>query len=228
MQELTANLEFKNVTVRPSTHTGGLSGAEFALRRGEIMTVMLEEGRESTPLASLAQGLITPDSGTVFFNGEDWAQMGLHRQAEARGRTRRVFDHYGWISNLDVLENLCLAECHSTTRSPDDVEQEVRALARRFGIDTIPDARPTRVHSLTLRKLEWVRAFVGAPELIILERPCFGAPRADVGKLIEAIGEAALRGVAVLWMAEDVSGWTSTAEAEIRRFQMLGERLVAV
>ena len=228
MQELTPNLEFKTVTVQPTIHMAGLSGADFALRRGDIMTVMLEEGRERTPLAPLAQGLIQPDVGTVFFDGEDWAGMGMHRQAEARGRTRRVFEHYGWISNLDVMENLCLAECHGTKRSQDDVEQEVRALARRFGIDDVPDTRPMRVNSLMLRKLEWVRAFVGAPELIILERPCFGAPRADAGKLIEAICEAALRGVAVLWMAEDVNGWVSPESAEVRRFRMLGERLVAV
>jgi len=214
--------------MRPSSQVAGMAGVEFALNRGEIMAVELEEGREHTHLAPLAQGLITPDSGKVYFEGEDWAAMGMHRQAAARGRTRRVFEHYGWVSNLDVMENLCVAECHSTKRSQEDIEQEIRALARRFGMDDIPDTRPTRVHGMTLRKLEWVRAFVGAPELIILERPCFGAPKADVARLVEAVGEASIRGVAVLWMAEDVSMLDAVEVTAVRRFRMQGERLVAV
>lgn len=227
MQELTAILEFKTVTLRPSSQVAGMNGVEFALNRGDIMAVELEEGREHTHLAPLAQGLVTPDSGTVYFESEDWTAMGMHRQAAARGRTRRVFEHYGWVSNLDVMENLCLAECHSTKRSQDDIEQEVRAMARRFGIDDIPDTRPTRVHSMLLRKLEWVRAFVGAPELIILERPCFGAPKADAARLIEAIGDAAIRGVAVLWLADDVKCLDAIGTTAVRRFRMQGERMVA-
>lgn len=228
MQELSAILEYRDVSVRPlSSRMGGISGVNFSLARGEIALVNLEEGREHIPLAPLAQGVVAPDSGRVFFHGADWAEMGASRQAAERGRIRRVYEHYGWVTNLDVMENLSLAECHHTGRSSAEVAEEILGLARRFGLDGIPAMRPTRVHGMVLRKLEWVRAFVGSPDLILLERPLFGAPRADAPKLIAAVCEAARRGVAVLWLTEDVRVMESRELGAVRRFRMDGDKLVA-
>jgi phospholipid/cholesterol/gamma-HCH transport system ATP-binding protein len=229
MQEQTAILEFKGVTVRPvSSQISGISKMDFSLERGEIALVGLEEGREHIPLASLAQGLLVPDSGCVLFQGVDWAEMKASRQSIERGRIRRVYEHYGWVTNLDVMENLCLAECHHTRRARGEVMQEVRGLARRFGLNDVPEARPTRVHGMVLRKLEWVRALVGTPSLIILERPLFGAPKADAPKLMEAVCEASRQGVAVLWLTEDERLTECRSLGAVRRFRMDGEKLVAV
>lgn len=228
MQELAAILEYKDVTVHTvSSQMGGISGVNLSLGRGEIALVNLEEGREHIPLAPLAQGVLVPDSGRVFFHGADWTEMSASRQSIERGRIRRVYEHYGWVTNLDVMENLCLAECHHTRRPLAEVEEEVKGLARRFGMESIPAARPTRVHGMVLRKLEWVRAFVGTPELILLERPLFGAPKADSPKLIEAVCEASRRGVAVLWLTEDVRVMECRELGTVRRFRMDGEKFVA-
>lgn len=226
MQDSKVILELKAVTIRSvSSQVCGLLDIDFSLNRGEVALIELEEGREHIPLAALAQGLINPDQGNVFFNGEDWAQMGATRQSQNRGRIRRVFEHYGWISNLDVMENLCLSECYHSSRDFKDVQQEACGLARRFGIDPIPDARPTRVHNMVLRKLEWVRAFIGTPDLIILERPFFGAPKADFPKLIEVVCEAAHRGVSVLWCSDDVRIKGCRELANARWFRMDGENI---
>ena len=228
MQALTSILEFKDVTLHAgSLRTTGIGGVSFSLGRGDIAMVAVEEGREHIPLAPLAQGLLTPDMGKVYFDGECWEEAGPGHQSQMRGRIRRVFEHYGWVTNLDVMENICLAEYHHTQRPLDEIKQEVRALARRFGIDEVPEARPTRVHNLILRKLEWVRAFVGVPDLIILERPLAGAPKADTARLVEAVCEAAKRGVAVLWIADELRVFECRELACVRRFRMDGEKMLA-
>lgn len=228
MKEDLSILEFAGVSLHPATpHVGGLEAVNFVLSRGEIAVVELEEGREHSPLASLAQGLIPPDSGHVRFKGENWAEMPAARISTQRGLIRRVYEHYGWITNLDVMENLRLAECYHTRRPMEEIVQEIRELARRFGVDPVPDARPSRVHGMVLRKLEWVRAFVGEPELILLERPFFNAPRADAVKLTQAVCEAARKGVAVLWLADDPH-ILEDCGASVSRYRMDGEKLLAV
>ena len=228
MQELTSILEFREVTIRAGAlQTTGMRDVDFSMIRGDIALVMVEEGHEHLPLAPLAQGLLTPDAGKVYFEGECWEDAGPGRQSMMRGRTRRVFGHYGWVANLDMMENLCLAESHNTQRPLEDIMQEVRSLARRFGIDEVPEARPTRVHPLILRKLEWVRAFVGSPRLIILERPFLGAPKADGARLIEAVCEAAKRGVAVLWISDEPRVFEFRDWTCVRRFRMNGDKMLA-
>lgn len=227
MNDLMPILEMNEVSLLSSTaHVGGLRGLTLALHRGEIAMVQLEEGREHSPLAALAQGLCSPDTGRVYFKGRDWSTMSAAEVARERGLIRRVYEHYGWITNMDVIENLCLAECYHSRRSREEVVQEVRSLARRFGMDSIPEARPTRVQGILLRKLEWVRAFVGKPELIILERPFFGAPKADAGRLIEAVCEVSGRGCAVLWLCDDVRAHACCRRATVTHYRMEGEELV--
>ncbi len=228
MQELTAILEFKDVTIRAgSLQTTGIKAATFSLNRGELAWVVVEDGHENIPLAPLAQGLLSPDTGKVFFNGECWNEVGPARQTLSRGRIRRVFEHYGWVTNLDMMENLCLAECHNTQRPIEEIKHEVRGLARRFGMDEVPEARPTRVHPMILRKLEWVRAFVGNPDLIILERPLFRAPKADSVRLIEAVNEAVRRGVAVVWISEDPFIGAALGVGRVKVFRMVGDTMLA-
>lgn len=221
-------LEFDRVTVLPDEHltTGGLREVTFALRAGEVATVQVEEGRENVPLADTAEGLIVADEGRVTFLGEAWESMSAHRQANRRGLVRRVFHHYGWVSNLSILDNICLAEFHHTHRRSGEVIEEAQALARRFGLDGIADARPSRVSGLVLRKLEWVRALLGRPALVLLERPLFGAPRADAPLLIAAVAEEARRGAAVLWLTDEPRVCGCRDFESCKRFRMEGERLL--
>ncbi len=221
-------LEFRNASIQGASHrVAGFQGVTLALRAGEVVLVKVEEGRERTALADAAQGLLTADSGSVCFMGEDWATMGARRQGGQRGRTRRVFEQYGWITNLDMSENICLAEMHHTDRPMVDILAEADRLARQFGLEGIPEGRPARIHPMTLRKLEWVRAFMGAPSLIVLERPLSGAPKADMGRLLEAVGAACGRGVSLLWVTNEDRVWECPSLTTPRRFRLEGERLTA-
>jgi phospholipid/cholesterol/gamma-HCH transport system ATP-binding protein len=223
-----AVLEFKDASLPGSSnHVARLRGVTLTLRPGDVVLVNVQEGRERTPLADAAQGLLSADSGSVCFMGEDWATMGVRRQTEQRGRTRRVFDQYGWITNLDMVENVCLAETHHTDRPLADIVAEAGRLARQFGLDELPGGRPTRLHPMLLRRLEWVRAFMGTPALIILERPLLGAPKADAARLFEAVCDAARRGVSTLWMTDEERVWECPALNLARRFRLEGESLRA-
>lgn len=221
-------LEFESVTVPPDAHiSAGVRDISFILEAGEIGLLEVEEGREQVPLADAAEGLLIPGAGVVRFMGQPWAEMSAHRQADQRGRIRRVFQHYGWISNLDVMENICLAECHHTHRPEREIVAEARELARRLGVNEIAATRPSRVHPLVLRKLEWVRALLGRPALVILERPLLGAPRADAGLLIEAVIGEARGGAAVLWLTDEPAACECQRFERVKRFKMDGERLCA-
>ena len=222
-----AILEFEAVTLRStSPQVEDMEEVSFCLRAGDIVLLRLEEGREHLPLADAAEGLLAPDAGRVNFCGESWSGMAPHRQSDLRGRIRRVFDTYGWVSNLDVAENLCLSESHHTPRPPAEILAEAEGLARRFGLPGIPDARPARVPAATLRRLEWVRAFMGQPALLLLERPLTGCARECLGGLTEAVAAVAERGAAVLWMTGEDRDWTQVKLTGMKRYAMQGPKLL--
>ena len=193
---------------------------------GAMMLVQIEEGADELPLADAAVGLIEPDAGRVEFLGEIWPGMNASRQALMRGRIGRVFEHAGWVSNLDILENVCLAECHHTHRPLREIVEEAEGLARFFGVDGIPPGRPAFASNTTLRRLEWVRALLGRPALLILERPAHGMPKDCVYRLIDAVVRAAEQRAAVLWTTCETRDWEHTALQKAARFVMQGAAMV--
>jgi phospholipid/cholesterol/gamma-HCH transport system ATP-binding protein len=222
-------LEFVNATIQPESHQMvQVENVSFAICPCETVVVYVEEGREHLPLADAAEGLVEIDQGQVRFCGQTWSALSATRQSEMRGRIRRVFESYGWISNLDVMENICLGEAHHTRRSMDEIVAEANELARKLGLAGVPDRRPARVWGTTLRKLEWVRAFMGRPTLIVLERPLFGATRADLPYVVQGVRAAAEAGAAVLWIASEAEAFNGAELGNTRSFAMRGRELVPV
>jgi ABC-type transporter Mla maintaining outer membrane lipid asymmetry ATPase subunit MlaF len=196
-----AVLEFRGVEFAGSAaEAAAWQGLSFTLCCGDCALVEVPPGVESAVLADTAQGLVRPWRGAVLFRGQDWAAIGPRAACGIRGRTGRVFAASGWVSNLDVDENILLRLAHHARQRERALRREMQELADRLGVAPIPLGRPARVPAPHLRELQWVRAFLGEPELLVLERPMAGVPSARLDVLAEEVDRAIGRGGAVLWI----------------------------
>ncbi len=173
------------------------------LRAGEMLLVRVEPGNEQLPLADAALGLAPPERGRVLFMGTDWQAATPDDVLRRRARIGRVFDRSGWISNLDVIENITLAQRHHTRRPIPEIEAEAQALARQFGMEAVPRGRPAAVPHRDLRRAEWARAWMGRPRLVCLERPGRGVATEHLPCLAGAVRQLCARGGAAIWIADD-------------------------
>ncbi len=175
----------------------------FSLGAGDLAIVDTATRGGSCSLAEIATGLTEPTQGSVTFLGEDWQELKPPRAAALRGRIGRVFTRQSWISNLDVDENVTLAQRYHTGRSHRQVLAEAETLAQTFGLPGLPAVRPARAGRQELRLAEWVRAFLGTPRLIILEEPMRGVASGLFAHLIQTVEAARERGAAVLYLTGD-------------------------
>ncbi len=194
---------------------------------GEIGIVHLDR-MVSLPLASIASGVMEPESGVVRYRGERWAEKRPSIDATRRGTISRVFQGWGWVSNLSIAENVRLAQYHHTSRSIEDIEDEMQRLALRFGLNEVSGQRPDFVKSPELARSQWVRAFLGKPALIILERPFRNMPDEYHSSLKSAVVEATERGAAVLWMTSDESVHRATDLPIGRRWKAQGNTIMEI
>ncbi len=219
-------LNFAGLTVASSSqYETGLSDASFTLTPGDLLLVQIERENERLPLADAAQGLLHGDRGTVSFLGDDWQQLGVDQAAAQRGKIGRLFDDEGWISDLDVDENILLAQLHHTNRSEAEIMEEALTLARVFGLPGLPRGRPDKVRRWDLRKAACIRAFLGRPTLIIIEQPVRGVYADFMAPLLNAVQSARRRAAAVLWTATDPQTWKSVSMHATSRARMRGSEL---
>src|SRR5438046_4880672 len=109
-----------NVTVPSSAqYETGLSNITFTLDQGDLLLVRIERENERLPLADATEGLVPPSEGTVSFLGDNWQRLSADHAASQRGKIGRLFEDEGWISDIDVDENIMLAERHHTRRTAD-------------------------------------------------------------------------------------------------------------
>lgn len=222
-------LEFADATLLPAPlDHAGLQNITLRLTPGELALIKTESGNEQLPLADLAEGLLAPDHGVVRFLGESWSAISPEQNLILRAGITRVFDEHGWISNLNVNENVTLSQRHHTSRPIRTIIDEAEALARTFNLETLPTMRPAQLPRRDLRRCEWIRAFLGRPKLVLLERPMKGVPLEFLPNLISATKEAAARGAALIWLTDEDQVWQNQALWDATRYTMRGQTLITV
>lgn len=194
-------IEFRSVSLKAEPpYEAGLRDLSFALAPGELLLVDVVAGRTLTPLADLANGLLEPEEGEVLLHGRLWRDYAPDEAAAERGRIGRVFEGAGWISNLDVDENITLSARYHAQLSEPDALRVAQELAARLGMKGLPAGRPTLHSYKDLRRAEWVRALMGEHALLILERPIRDlSPEWSVPLLAE-LDRRRAAGAAVVWI----------------------------
>lgn len=199
--------------------TGSLRGMDLELAAGETALVLVPPDGHYPSFCDLAEGLVDPDEGSVEFMGKPWTKMDGRAQEAGRGRIGRVFEEHGWISNLSVYGNIVLSERHHTTRTEADIRQEVEQWAALAALAPVPESSPEQVPRSILKKAEWVRACLGRPALMLLERPEQGVPEEWVPALAAMAERAASGGTAVLWITSTRSLWNGHDGQCVKKFQ---------
>jgi len=190
-----------------------------------LLLVRIERENERLPLADAATGLSAPKHGSVQFLGEDWQDMPADRAAALRGRVGRLFEDDGWVSDLEVDQNIMLGQRHHTRRSEEEIVEEALRFARIFGLPGLPRGRPASVRRWDLRKAACMRAFLGQPILIIIEQPARGVYADLMAPLVSSVQSARDRGAAVLWTVTDPQIWNLPRIYATMRARMLGSQL---
>lgn len=229
MNSAPAILKFDDVTIESSAcYETEIWNSSFALNPGDLLLVRMERENERLPLADAAQGLVLPTQGSVMFGGKDWRRMSADLASAQRGKIGRLFEDEGWISGLDVDQNIMLSERHHTTRSEGDILEEALKLARVFGLPGLPRGRPESMRRWDLRKAACIRAFLGQPGLIIIEQPVRGIYADLIPSLLGATQSARKRGAAVLWTTTDPKIWIHSGIHATIRARMFGSQLQAL
>jgi len=197
----------------------------FSLAPGDLMLLRLERGRVRLPLADAAEGLAPPAQGAVELLGEDWRAMDLDRAAQQRSRIGRVFEGNNWLTAANLRENLTLPQRHHTGRSEDDIEDEALHLARFFGLPGLPAGTVKRTRPQDLNAASCIRAFLGEPVLVILERPARDLCFEILAPLVNVVRAARDRGAAVLWTADHPRVWNVVEGQATLKCTMFGSRI---
>ena len=179
-----------------------LTGIDLTLMRGEVLALTGENGAGKSTLSKIIGGLVTPTTGQMQFQGQDY-RPGSRTQAEDLG-IRMVMQELNLLTTLSVAENLFLDNLPSRFGwiSHKRLRQLATAAMAQVGLDAIdPDTPVGELGIGHQQMVEIARNLIGDCHVLIFDEPTAMLTAREVELLFTQIERLRQRGVAIVYIS---------------------------
>ena len=148
-----------------------LKSVSLEIKGGEFVSVMGKSGSGKSTLISILGGFLRPDSGRVFWQGEDISLFTENKMSSLRrSKLGFVFQSFKLIPTLNVRDNILLPATLGKKITP-DVRLYADELTDELGISGMTSKFPEMLSGGQCQRVAIIRALVYKPEILILDEP---------------------------------------------------------
>ena len=167
----------------------------ITIEQRSIVGLLGRNGAGKTTSFRMIMGMVTPNSGSVVFEGRDITKLPMYKRA--RLGIGYLSQEPSIFQRLSVRDNLyAILETMSISRAERDRRAEM--LIERFALSEVAGSQGRFLSGGERRKLEIARAMVTNPSLILLDEPFSGVDPIAVEDLQHEIRGLVASGVSIL------------------------------
>ena len=194
-------LEIRNLT---KTYPGVIALNDFSLdiRRGECHALVGENGAGKSTLIKSIAGAITPDKGTIIFEGKSYPALdpALSKQIGIGV----IYQEFNLCPALSVAENIYLGE-HLTPglfQKKALMQKKAQEILDQFKVENLTADRLVRTLPTAYRQLvEIAKTIARNAKLVIMDEPTAPLTEREVTVLFRIIKELKERGVTIIYIS---------------------------
>lgn len=140
--------------------------------RGEFLTIIGSSGCGKTTLLKMINGLLIPDTGTVFVQGQDISKTDL---IALRRNIGYAIQGVGLFPHMTVRKNIAYVPSLLNKQNRQKTEAAVARLVKVVGLDeSLLDRYPSELSGGQQQRVGIARSLAAAPEILLMDEP-FGA-----------------------------------------------------
>lgn len=151
-----------------------LKGVNLDVPNGQITAVVGRSGTGKSVLLKHIIGLLKPDSGAVFINGDDITRAEGHRLNELRKKFGMLFQGAALLDSMDVFDNVAFPLREKTKMKEDEIRERVEQGLANVGIVGMNHKFPSELSGGMKKRVGLARALVTQPEIILFDEPTTG------------------------------------------------------
>lgn len=174
---------------------------EFSLAAQAQVALSGESGSGKTTFLNLIAGILTPDTGSIKFNGQELA--GLTEPARDRVRATSIgyiFQTFNLLQGYTALENVLLG----MSFGPGADRGFAKLLLKRVGLEAKLDHLPRQLSTGQQQRVAVARALANRPKLVLADEPTGNLDHANAREALTLIREACREnGAALLLVSHD-------------------------
>ena len=181
--------------------TVAIHDVSFAVRAGEVLALLGENGAGKSTCVKILAGVYPPDEGGIEIGGQEriWASP---LEAQKAG-IAVMHQHPGLFPDLSVAENIFFGHFPTTAAGMLDgaaMTEHAAELLSMIGLDISP-SQPLRALSVSEQQLvEVARALSANAEILIMDEPTAALSKREVDKLFTVVRRLKQRGVGIVFV----------------------------
>jgi len=145
-----------------------VNNLSFHVRKGEVVGLLGPNGAGKTTAFYMTIGLIRPDAGEVYFQGEKITTQPMHKRAQMG--MGYLAQEPSIFRNLTVEENiLCILETLPIKK--EEKQNRLNELLQELHLEHLRKKSASSLSGGERRRLEITRSLVTEPSLLLLDEP---------------------------------------------------------
>lgn len=151
-----------------------LKEISFSVARGSMCIVLGASGTGKSIMLKLILGLLRPDSGQIFVNGERVDNMPELELMRVRADVGMLFQETALFDSLTVEGNVGYRLYEETKMPLDEANARVAEVLGFVGLDGYQDRMPSELSGGQRRRVALARAMASRPSLLLVDDPTTG------------------------------------------------------
>jgi phospholipid/cholesterol/gamma-HCH transport system ATP-binding protein len=152
-----------------------LSDIDLSIPRGQTLAVIGESGCGKTVLLKTIIGLLRPNQGAVYFDGQNLAALGEKEMNQQRIRFGFLFQQAALFDSMTIAQNVSFPLRQHTRKKPDEMRQIVASRLAEVGLpENILSKKPAELSGGMRKRVGLARALALEPEIILYDEPTTG------------------------------------------------------
>ncbi|MGN6057026.1 MAG: LPS export ABC transporter ATP-binding protein [Sphingomicrobium sp.] len=172
-----------------------LHDVSLDVHRGEVVGLLGPNGAGKTTCFYSVMGLVKPDSGLIFLDGEDITELPMYRRAILG--LGYLPQETSIFRGLTVEENI-LAVLEVSEPDVEVRRERLERLLGEFGLTGLRDSPAMALSGGERRRCEIARALAAEPSIMLLDEPFAGIDPISIADIRELVRELRKRGIGVL------------------------------
>jgi lipopolysaccharide export system ATP-binding protein len=172
-----------------------LHDVSLDVHRGEVVGLLGPNGAGKTTCFYSVMGLVKPDSGRIFLDGQDITALPMYRRAILG--LGYLPQETSIFRGLTVEENI-MAVLEVSEHDRHARRERLERLLDEFGLGGLRDSPAMALSGGERRRCEIARALAAEPTIMLLDEPFAGIDPISIADIRDLVKELKERGIGVL------------------------------
>lgn len=166
-------IEFKNLVKKFGERTV-LKGISFGVQKGEILFILGTSGTGKSVLLKNLVGLLRPDSGEIWIDGEETSKYSEDEYLRIRRKVGMVFQQPALFDSLTIFDNIAFGLRRLEKLPEDQIKERVQEALASVHLRGIEAKFPPQISYGMQKRVSLARTVALRPQVLLFDEPTTG------------------------------------------------------